>query len=155
MQRKTLFDASVLLPASVPKVFAFHENPHNISAIAPRSLKVISVKAGHHAVEGETFCLRIRQFGVTAEWLGVWETVTSPHALVDEGVECPFKFWRHEHLFEEAAGGTIMVDRVALIPKGGPLMALVARPFLQLFLKKMFYDRHRATRAFFEGTAVG
>jgi len=52
VQRKTLFEASVLLPASVPNVFAFHENPHNISAIAPKSLKVLSVKAGHHAVEG-------------------------------------------------------------------------------------------------------
>ncbi len=133
------------LPSPAPEVFAFHENPHNISEIAPRSLKVLSVKAGAHAVEGETFCLRVRQFGVTAEWLGVWATVRSPGTLIDIGLKCPFKFWQHEHLFQEVDGGTLMTDRVTLIPKGGPVIALIARPFLGLFLKKMFSDRHRAT----------
>ncbi len=151
MERKTFFEASVLLPASASKVFAFHENPHNISAIAPKSLKVLSVKAGPHAVAGDQFSLRVRQFGVTAEWLGVWETVESPHKLIDEGVKCPFQFWRHEHLFHEAEGGTVMLDRVTLTPKGGLLVAILARPFLRLFLKKMFQDRHRATRHVFEG----
>jgi ligand-binding SRPBCC domain-containing protein len=153
VQKKTLFEASVLLPSAVPNVFAFHENPHNISAIAPKTLKVLSVKAGHHAVEGETFFLRIRQFGITAGWLGVWETVTSPNTLSDVGVECPFKFWRHEHLFQEVTGGTLMVDRVALVPKGGPLIEFFAGPFFQIFLRKMFHDRHRATRKFFEEAA--
>lgn len=150
MQRKTFFEASVLLPASPPKVFAFHENPHNISAIAPKSLKVLAVKAAPHAAEGETFFLQVRQFGVTAEWLGVWAQVASPGTLIDEGVKCPFQTWRHEHLFQEVDGGTLMTDRVSLIPKGGPLMSLMARPFLGLFLRKMFSDRHRATRNLFQ-----
>ena len=150
MERKTFFKASVLLPAPASKVFAFHENPHNISVIAPKSLKVLSVKAEPHAVEGQTFFLRVRQFGVTAEWLGVWETVESPGILIDGGVTCPFHTWRHEHIFQEVAEGTRMTDRVTLIPKGGALIAILARPILKLFLKKMFHDRHRATRAVFQ-----
>ncbi len=150
MERKTFFEASVLLPASASELFAFHENPHNISAIAPGSLKVLSVEADPCAAEGKTFFLRVRQFGVTAEWLGVWQTVEAPHTLIDEGVRCPFQTWRHEHIFQEVEGGTVMVDRVTLTPRGGLLIAILARPILRLVLKKMFHDRHRATRAVFQ-----
>ncbi|MEX1118811.1 MAG: SRPBCC family protein [Terrimicrobiaceae bacterium] len=150
MEIKTFFEASVLLPASPSEVFNFHQNPNNISAIAPQSLKVLSVKAEPHATVGQTFFLRVRQFGVTAEWLGVWETVESPGQLVDEGVKCPFRYWRHEHIFREVEAGTRMVDRVTLIPKGGKLVAILARPMLLLFLKKMFHDRHQATRGLFQ-----
>jgi ligand-binding SRPBCC domain-containing protein len=99
---------------------------------------------------GERFEIRVSQFGIPIFWVGEWEMVQPNSALVDVGIRCPFAFWKHEHLFEPHGEHTRMTDRVQLTPKGGWFALQIGRPFLFLFLKKMFQDRHVATRRYFE-----
>jgi len=149
------FERSTLLETSPADAFVFHENPANISRIAPPSLRVISVSAQARAKQGERFTLRVSQFGLPMTWEGEWEIVEPPHRLVDIGIRCPFRYWRHEHRFEAEGSGTRMTDLVTLAPFGGRPVLAAGHVFISLFLKKMFSDRHVATRRFFSNQLRG
>ena len=108
----SVFQRSVLLDGTLGDVYAFHEDPRNISKISPPSLKVKRVECLVPARAGEAFRLSLSQFGLPLEWVGVWEEA-SPHSrLVDGARKSPFKHWRHQHLFTPSGAGTLMTDRV-------------------------------------------
>lgn len=143
------FQSSVELPASPQDVFAFHENPKNITLIAPSSLQVIRVEAGTRAIVGEKFSLLLKQFGFRMEWIGCWERVESGRLLVDIAEKSPFAAWRHSHIFEPCAMGCRMTDRIEC-RFGGGIFGKAISPFMSpLVFGPMFRARHAATRAYF------
>jgi ligand-binding SRPBCC domain-containing protein len=140
-----IFSASVHLEASADAVFAFHEDPRNISQIAPDGLRVLKVEASSTAREGDLFTIWVRQFGMSLRWVGRWERVVAGRLLVDVGVKCPFPSWRHEHHFKAIGESHCrMTDRVT-VSAPIPGFALGAA----IILRRMFHARHAATSAFF------
>ena len=145
-----VFTRSTLVPASPEELFRFHENPHNLRRISPPGLRILEIRAGQTARPEEEFTIAVRQGPLTLRWTGRWETVQSPHLLIDTGVHCPFALWRHHHIFESHAEGSLLTDRVEFrLPwrLGGPAGDLFCR--LVVF-PRMFAARHAATRRFFE-----
>ncbi|MFZ4777109.1 MAG: SRPBCC family protein [Terrimicrobiaceae bacterium] len=143
------FEASTLLNATPERVFEFHENPENIRRIAPQSLKVLGVECEKRAALGSKFQIKISQWGIGLEWVGIWEQVTKPALLVDIAEKSPFAFWRHSHIFEPSGAGCRMTDRVEYRLRGGALARIAERLILPVFFPAMFRARHRATRRFF------
>ena len=145
-----VFTRSTLVPASPEELFRFHENPHNLRRISPPGLRILEIRARETARPEEEFTIAVRQGPLTLRWTGRWETVQPPHLLIDTGVHCPFALWRHHHIFESHAGGSLLTDRVEFrLPwhLGGPVGDLFSR--LVVF-PRMFAARHAATRRFFE-----
>lgn len=139
------FTRSTHIPASPEELFLFHEDPHNIQAISPPHLRILSIEASPRAQPGEIFTLSLRQGPFRLRWTGCWETVEPPNLLVDTGRDCPFVRWRHEHHFTPANGGTTMTDRVEFkLPwhLGGPLGDMFV---LLIVMPLMFTARHAAT----------
>jgi len=145
----SIFSRSIDLSASPEALFAFHEDPGNISRIAPPGLSVLRVEAAGRALPGERFRLVVKQFFFTLDWEGEWESVERPRRLVDVGVRCPLKFWRHSHLFEPVPGGARMTDRVEYELPGGVSGRVLAETVVRLALGAMFASRHAATGALF------
>ncbi len=145
-----LFERSVEISATCEALFAFHENPRNISKIAPPSLKLHSVKCEPRAEPGGIFQIQASQFGLPIYWTGQWESVEAPHRVVDVALESPFALWRHSHIFEEIPGGCRMTDRVEYLLKGGLAGALASALVLPLVFSAMFRARHAATRRHFK-----
>lgn len=148
-QRKTavmaIFQHSSIIPASAGELFRFHENPANLRAISPPGLKILETSAAPQARCGEEFRIAVKQGPVTLRWTGRWENVEEPNRLVDSGVRCPFRHWRHEHLFAPTEGGSQMTDLIEFrLPwfMGGPIGDLLVRHFV---LPAMFAARHQAT----------
>ena len=148
-----IYERSVEIPASAKELFHFHENPRNISKIAPASLRVESVECEEIARVGGIFKIRASQFGMPIRWTGKWEAVETPRLLLDIALDSPFAVWRHSHIFEEVPGGSRMTDRVEFLLKGGPLGSLISRLAMPLFFAGMFRSRHTATRRFFSKSA--
>jgi ligand-binding SRPBCC domain-containing protein len=148
-----VYERSVEISASVEELFRFHENPRNISKIAPASLRVESVECGETARAGGIFKIRASQFGVPIRWTGKWEVVETPSLLLDIALESPFAIWRHSHIFEDAPGGSRMTDRVEFLLKGGLVGSLISRLAMPVFFAGMFRARHAATRRFFSKSA--
>lgn len=155
MSKFSIFEQSVLLDASASEVYAFHEDPRNITKISPPSLKVESVVCSVPAKVGEEFRLCIRQFGLPLEWIGLWEEVVPMERLIDGARKSPFRHWRHHHLFRTEGSRTIMTDRVEYAVRFGPLGslgilgALIDATVMKVVFTAMFYARHKATKRYF------
>ena len=149
MHRYSVFRRSVLLPATPDEVYAFHEDPRNISRISPPSLTVESVECTVPAAPGGRFRIRLRQFGMPLDWTGVWEEAVVPSRLVDGAISSPFRHWRHHHLFDEAPGGTLMTDLVEYAMPFGVIGWILDRTVMRVIFAAMFRARHSATRAWF------
>jgi ligand-binding SRPBCC domain-containing protein len=145
-----IYERSVLLQATPGEVYAFHQDPKNITKISPASLRVIRVECQVPARVGEEFCLEVSQFGVPMRWIGFWEAVVPGEALVDGAKKSPFREWRHQHLFRAEGGGCRMTDRVSYALPGGILGRLLDATVMKLIFTIMFSARHRATKAFFK-----
>lgn len=142
------FRRSTELDAPVARVYAFHENPHNIQKISPGWQSIQVVSAGITARTGEKFELKIRFFGlITLRWQGVWKEAQSPHRLLDEALLSPFQTWMHRHDFQPLAGErTLMTDHVTYRFAGGWLGKWFGETLGRLQFYWMFADRHRRTR---------
>jgi ligand-binding SRPBCC domain-containing protein len=147
-----VFTRSTVVSATPEELFRFHENPHNLRRIAPPGMHILEIEAEETARPGDQFTIAVRQGPLTLHWTGRWETVEAPHLLIDTGVRCPFALWRHHHIFEPNAGGSLLTDRVEFrLPwhLGGPFGDLFCR--LVVF-PRMFASRHAATRAWFQAS---
>lgn len=136
------------LDASVDRVFAFHENPHNILRISPGWQKV-EVKLGRpQACVGEEFEIVVRFLGLLPlRWRGVWREAERPTRLVDEAIKSPFEYWRHRHEFEPLAQGrTRMTDHVSYQFLGGWLGKVFGETLGRVQFRLMFSDRHARTQ---------
>lgn len=144
-----IYERSVLLKATPPEVYSFHEDPRNITKISPASLRVIKVECRVPARAGEEFRLVVSQFGVPMEWVGFWEEAVPGERLVDGARKSPFLRWRHQHLFHAEGGGCVMTDRVSYALPWGALGRLLDGTVMKLVFTMMFLARHRATKAYF------
>jgi ligand-binding SRPBCC domain-containing protein len=149
MSNFSIFERSVLLDAPASEVYAFHEDPRNITKISPPSLKVERVECSVPAVAGEEFRLRVSQFGLPLEWVGIWEEAVPDSRLVDGARKSPFRHWRHHHLFRSEGSGTVMTDRVEYALPFGVLGRLLDATVMKVVFTAMFLGRHKATRKFF------
>lgn len=70
-----------------------------------------------------------------------------PVRFVDEQVRGPFRSWRHEHRFEEHAGGTRMTDVVEFAAPFGPLGGVVAGTVLRAYLRGLILGRNAELKA--------
>lgn len=129
-------------------VFEFSSDPHNLKLITPKwlTLRVRTSDRIEMAV-GTRIRYRFRVHRVPAIWqseITAWEP---PYRFVDEQRIGPFRWWSHEHLFEETEGGTLARDNIIY---GVPLGGLVHNLFVERDLRRLFTHRHRQLRAILE-----
>ena len=97
-----------------------------------------------------------------AKHLGVWQNLTSkitefrsPYYFVDEMVSGAFKSFRHEHHFEQQAGGTLMKDIFTYQSPLGPIGMLANKLFLTKYMTNFLVQRNKAIKEYAEsGKAI-
>jgi ligand-binding SRPBCC domain-containing protein len=145
-----VFTLASKIAATPAELFHFHQDPNNLRALATPGMRLLDIQAAPTARPGEEFSVTVRQGPLTLRWTGRWEKVEPPHLLVDTGVRCPFRHWRHEHVFRPGVNGdSILTDRVEFaLPwhRGGPAGDWFALNFV---FPAMFAARHAATRDYF------
>lgn len=129
-------------------VFEFSSNPHNLKLITPKwlTLRVRTPDRVEMGV-GTRIRYRFRVHRVPAVWqseITAWEP---PYRFVDEQRVGPFRWWSHEHLFEETEAGTVARDNITY---GVPLGRLVHALFVGRDLRRLFNHRHRRLKAILE-----
>ncbi len=152
-----IYRRSVTLEASIGEVFAFHANPANIAAISPGWQHAEILRGGQPAQAGGEFAFRVRFFHlIPVVWVGRWREVASPTLLFDEASSWLLPRWEHRHQFRALGPRyTEMTDVVTYALPLGVLGRLLERTVMKMVFTGMFEDRHRRTRAYFEGrTAV-
>lgn len=138
--------ASQVLPLPRADAFRFFEDPRNLFDITPGWLRfVMKDRDGMTGMfEGAGFEYTIRWFRIPLRWSSRIEGYRPPERFTDVQVAGPYRFWSHLHVFEEAAGGTLMRDTVIYQLPCGLLGAAVHALAVRNQLESIF--RYRASR---------
>ncbi|UCD75781.1 MAG: SRPBCC family protein [Phycisphaerales bacterium] len=145
--RGYLLECELLLLRPAEEVFGFFADATNLEAITPPQLRFeILTPLPIEMSKGAIIDQRLRLHGIPLRWrseITAWE----PHQrFVDEQRRGPYRWWIHEHTFEETDDGTLARDRVQYGVPGGAMVnaLLVARD-----LRRIFDYRSRALRGIF------
>ena len=87
---------------------------------------------------GETVTFQARHFMIRQKLTSRITEYQEPYYFVDEMVKGAFKSLRHEHLFEEYNGKTLMKDRLTFVAPFGIIgwvtERLILKPYMKYFL---------------------
>jgi ligand-binding SRPBCC domain-containing protein len=114
-----------------------HNNPDSPigeKAVAGRTTGLI----GLH----ETVTWKGRPFGITMKLTTQVKEMRPPAYFRDEQVKGPFGKFRHEHLFEEKDGGTLMTDRMLLESPLGLVGKMADAMFVERYMIRFLQIRN-------------
>jgi ligand-binding SRPBCC domain-containing protein len=116
------FSSQQIIQAPLAEVFRFFSDAANLERLTPPWLGFeVLTPAPIEMAPGALIDYRLRWRGVPLGWrteIEIWEPT---HRFVDRQLRGPYRLWRHEHLFEEHRGGTMVEDRIEYAAIGGRL----------------------------------
>nr|WP_133943962.1 SRPBCC family protein [Epilithonimonas xixisoli] len=135
---ETLIDANIQTVFDLSRNIDFHQkstSKTNEKAIAGKTSGLIEL--------GETVTWR-------AKHLGFYQTLTtkiiemeSPKMFTDVMIQGAFKSMKHQHIFKEKEGKTLMIDIFEFESPLGIIGKIVNQIFLKNYLKKFILERKR------------
>lgn len=136
-----LLEADWLVNRPLEEVFAYFSNAMNLEELTPPLLR-FQVLTPQPIVmrQGLLIDYKLYLHGLPMRWrseITAWEP---GRRFVDEQRRGPYRYWRHEHLFEETPDGVRVLDRVHY---GVPLGWLLHGTFVRPDLEKIFGYRHQ------------
>ena len=126
-----------VIPATMDVVWKFFSNPGNLNKLTPGDV-------------GQIITYRIKLFPLySVNWVTEITQVKDRHFFIDEQRFGPYAMWHHEHIFEAAANGVLMTDRITFkLPYG--IFGRMAYPiFIKKKLTNIFQFRRDSVNAFF------
>ena len=143
-----IFKTSTPLVASQAVMFQFHSDPNNLMKVMPPTLTLVSLKTDGPAKEDRLIELYCRDWWLLPLRLTCrWNTVQSPHLLVDEMVKGPFSLFVHEHRFEPVENdGCVMHDTITYQLGRSWWGKIISETGVRFYLMLLFAFRHYKTR---------
>ncbi|MEW4529635.1 SRPBCC family protein [Maioricimonas sp. JC845] len=133
------------LPVRRTRVFEFFSDAFQLESITPPWLQFhVLTPAPIEMHEGRRIDYALRLRGIPIRWQSEITRWESPHVFVDEQRRGPYRLWRHEHRFQEQAGGTLVIDEIRFAV---PFDWLLGRWFVQPDLHRIFRHRHQRLQA--------
>jgi ligand-binding SRPBCC domain-containing protein len=137
------------------RVFEFFSDAFQLETLTPPWLRFsVRTPSPIHLQRGTRIDYRLWLHGVPIRWQSRMEVWEPPVRFVDVQTRGPYRRWRHEHVFQEVAGGTICRDVVDYAVPGG---WLVDRFFVRGDVRRIFEFRQRKLEEIFgaAGNASG
>lgn len=129
---------SVVISASMEKVWDFFSSPANLKQITPPAMGFDILNGGGGKMyAGQIISYRVRPLlGIPVKWVTEITHVSDRAFFVDEQRIGPYKLWHHEHHFKPVDLGIEMTDIVSYqLPFG-----LLGRFAHFLFVKKKLHS---------------
>ena len=139
--RLDLLHRETIVPASLAETFAFFADASNLERLTPPWLNFAILTSMPVTMgPGVVIDYQIRLYGVPIPWssrIDVWE----PRArFVDRQTVGPYRWWHHEHRFEQVADGTRVIDHVEYAPR----MRWISDALVRRDLERIFTYRQGA-----------
>jgi ligand-binding SRPBCC domain-containing protein len=121
--------------------------------------KISTQQTNEEAIAGVTSGLIGKNEWVTwrAKHFGIYQKLTSritvfekPECFVDEMEKGIFKRFRHEHIFQEIAGETLVIDIFDYESPLGILGKIADKLFLESYMKRLLEKRNKTIKEFAE-----
>lgn len=126
------------LPLSTEEAWSFFSNPGNLTLITPPRLGItITSEVPQKMYQGLIVTYTITPIlNYPVQWVTEITHMDEPRLFVDEQRLGPYRFWHHQHLFEEIEGGVEMTDLVHYALPWGP----IGRVFHRLLVKRQLNE---------------
>ncbi len=134
-----------IVPAPRQKVWEYFCDPQNLNAITPPDMNFeILQGADSKMYPGQLIEYRVEFVrGIRSRWLTEIAHVRAGEYFVDEQRVGPYRFWYHEHGFQDTRAGTRMTDRVTYVVPFGVLGVLVNTFWIRKRLEQIFDFRRQ------------
>jgi len=145
-----IFEKSILIKSDIDRLFSFHRDPNNLSKISPSFVKVNIKSISELPLEKDSYAfLEIKVLGFNTSWEVKIKECVEPHLVKDIQIRGLFKYWQHDHIFEQQGSYVKMTDRVEYLPPFG-FWGYLFTPVIYFVLRSMFKFRHQKTKKLFE-----
>lgn len=135
------------LPYPREDVFAWHMRPGALERFNPPWMETRIIHREGEIHEGGRVVLGIRRGPAEVKWEARHTAFEEGRMFRDEQVSGPFGSWVHTHRFLDAAGGgCIMEDEVEWEAPLGAAGKVLAEPFLERDMERLFAFRHGRLR---------
>lgn len=142
-----------IIPAPLQKIWEYFCDPKNLNAITPPDMNFeILQGADVKMYVGQLIEYRVEFVrGIRSRWLTEIAHVRAGEYFVDEQRVGPYRFWYHEHGFQQVSTGTKMTDRVTYVIPFGFLGDLLNAFWIEKRLGQIFdFRRHKIVELFGE-----
>lgn len=142
------FEVETIIDAPVGRVFdlSLDIDAHRASMSTSNERAIGGVTTGRIGL-GEHVTWRATHFGIPFTMTSAVTELDRPTRFADEQQRGPFRSFRHEHLFEERAGRTVMVDRIEFQAPLGAIGRVVERILLGRYLRHLIEVRNSFLKA--------
>jgi len=122
---------------------------HKISTAHTNEEAIAGVTSGLINM-GESVTWRAKHLGITQKLTSKITAYNFPYYFTDEMVAGPFKSFKHEHIFKEVNGATVMTDIFNYKSPLGILGTIADVLFLEHYMTKLLTERNRVVKQFAE-----
>lgn len=144
------FHAKQYINRPLKEVFAFFQNPENLSRITPPWLNFKITTNTPIAMEpGALIDYQIKLKGLPLKWRTEITHFDPPHSFVDVQLKGPYAKWHHTHRFEAVEDGTQIYDDVEYALPLGILGQIAHRLYVKGDLQKIFEYRKQIIEEIF------
>lgn len=137
-----VLETEAVISRPLDEVFSLFADALNLERITPPWLRFEVITPPPIAMrEGTLIDYRLKLHHIPIRWrteIADWEP---PYRFVDTQLRGPYRYWRHEHLFEPVDGGTRCRD---IVHYGVPGGALVHRLMVRRDVRAIFEYRQQA-----------
>lgn len=147
------FETEQFIPISLDEAWDFFSDPYNLPLITPDWLNFnISSCPERRMYAGMVITYTVKPLlKIPVVWVTEITHVNEPRFFVDEQRFGPYKFWHHQHFFEEVNGGVIMKDIVTYALPFGFFGRIANKLLVKKKIKKIFdYRRQVLDGSFIE-----
>ncbi|MBU1100787.1 MAG: SRPBCC family protein [Bacteroidetes bacterium] len=140
------------LPIEKEECWEFFSNPENLNKITPTDMafEILSDKLDK-MYPGQIIAYKVKLLPlVKVKWVTEITHVIEGKYFVDEQRFGPYKFWHHEHFFNEVEGGIEVVDKVSYIVPQGLLGLLINVLFIKNKINSIFRFRSKILTEMFQ-----
>lgn len=131
MKNSTTYSHVFTLPHSLATVFDLFADPRRLDRLTPGWFRLRPLALPPTLERGATIDYRLRWRGLPLRWTSLVTDWDRPRYFAYEQARGPYRFFRHEHAFEETEDGILVRDRVEFRgPAGRFVDRLVTLPDL-------------------------
>ncbi|MCA9508376.1 MAG: SRPBCC family protein [Myxococcales bacterium] len=132
------------ISVSLHDCWEFFSAPQNLKILTPPHLGFSDKNDAQPMYPGQIIIHQIKPLlGIPIEWVTQITHVKIFDYFIDEQRFGPYKFWHHEHRFQESSDGTRIIDRIHYQLPFGPLGNLMNWLKVRRDLEKIFDYRQQ------------